>query len=220
LSLAARVYNYSLASTISPIHVRFYGQLYCTSTNSSEASCKGGSTACKTTGLCGDSFQIGADQVIAGIAGFKANAAEPNWATATADFAPANFPAIKGGNAYMVFRVAVWMQDANGELVDEMPGHGLTALPASNLTQISQVKFEPYSNNIGMYGVHQQFYICPASGCVPQKGGLSAEPVGSIKIVAVSVESSPQLERRSKLSATLQATGDRRQRRSCQYCLL
>ena len=146
LTLSARVYNYSLVTTTAPVHVRFYGQLYCTSSGSGENSCKNGNTTCKTPGLCGNSFQIGSDQIIPSIAGFKASGIEPNWALANVDFEPAKFTA---GNAYMVFWVVTWMQDNRGRLVAEMPGHGLTSVPGSNLTQITQIPLQPYSNNVG-----------------------------------------------------------------------
>ena len=85
LTLTTRVYNYSLKSTNDPtlaapakdIRVRFYGQLYCTSSSAAEASCKNGSTTCNTPGLCGNSFQIGSDQIIPSIAGFKAEGTSP-----------------------------------------------------------------------------------------------------------------------------------------------
>ncbi|HEY2472831.1 MAG TPA: hypothetical protein VGI45_33910, partial [Terracidiphilus sp.] len=214
LTLAARVYNYSLKSTNDPtladpakdIRVRFYGQLYCTSSSSSETSCKSGNTTCNTPGLCGNSFQIGSDDIIPSIAGFKAEGTEPNWTTATVDFTPANFDATKNGNAYMVFWVVVWMEDANGKLVAEMPGHGLTSIPATNLMQITQVPFEPYSNNVGMYGVHQRFYVCPTSGCVPQSTGLGGTQSSSaLKSITLSTNPKLMLEQRAKLSATLQA---------------
>ncbi len=214
LTLTARVYNYSLKDTNDPtladpakdIRVRFYGQLYCTSSSSTETSCKSGSTTCNTPGLCGDSFQIGSDYIIPSIAGFKAEGTEPNWTTANVDFIPANFDATKNGNAYMVFWVVVWMEDANGKLAAEMPGHGLTSIPAPNLTQITQVPFQPYSNNVGMYGVHQRFYICPTSGCVPQSTGLGAtQSSPALKSITLSINPQLLLEQRAKLSATLQA---------------
>jgi hypothetical protein len=216
LTLTTRVYNYSLKSTNDPtladpakdIRVRFYGQLYCTSSSAAEASCKNGSTTCNTPGLCGNSFQIGSDQIIPSIAGFKAEGTEPNWTTASVDFIPANFDAVKSGNAYMVFWVVVWMEDASGNLVAEMPGHGLTSIPASNLTQITKVPFEPYSNNVGMYGVHQRFYICPTSGCAPQNTGLGeTQSGGSVQSITLSTNPQVMLEQQTKLNATLQANG-------------
>jgi hypothetical protein len=216
LTLTARVYNYSLKDTNDPsladpakdIRVRFYGQLYCTSSSAAEASCKNGSTTCNTPGLCGNSFQIGSDQIIPSIAGFKAEGPEPNWTKASVDFIPANFDATKSGNAYMVFWVVVWMEDAGGNLAAEMPGHGLKSTPASNLTQITQVPFERYSNNVGMYGVHQRFYICPSSGCIQQNTGLGAtQSGGSVQSITISTNPQVMLEQRTKLNATLQATG-------------
>lgn len=83
------------------------------------------------------------------------------------------------------------MEDSGGNLAAEMPGHGLKSIPAVNLTQITQVPFESYSNNVGMYGVHQPFYICPPSGCVPQNTGLGSTQSGSLKSINLSI--SPQL---------------------------
>jgi hypothetical protein len=205
LTLSARVYNYSLVTTTAPVHVRFYGQLYCTSSGSGENSCKNGNAICRTPGLCGNSFQIGSDQVIPSIAGFKANGTEPNWALANVDFEPSKFTS---GNAYMVFWVVTWMQDAGGRLVAEMPGHGLTSVPTPNLTQITQTPIQQYSNNVGMYGVHQHFYVCPASGCDQQTTGAGATPsTGLLKSIRVSADSRILLEQRSKVTATLWAAG-------------
>lgn len=204
LTLAARVYNYSLVSTTAPVHVRFYGQLYCNSSSNTEASCKNGNTTC-SPGLCGNSFQIGADQIIPSIAGFKAAGNEPNWTIASVNYAPADFPATKSGNAYMTFWVVTWMQDAGGNLAPEMPGHGLRSTPPADLTQITQVPFEEYSNNIGMYGVHQRFYICPSSGCVQPGADLAAAASGSLKSITLAANPQLSLERREKVSATLQA---------------
>jgi hypothetical protein len=191
LTLTTRVYNYSLVNTTAPVHVRFYGQLYCSSSGS----------------LCGDSFQIGSDQIIPSIAGFKAQGTEPNWTTASVDFLPANYAATKSGNTYMVFWVVVWMQDGNG-LVAEMPGHGLTSVPASSMTQITDVPFEKYSNNVGLYGVHQQFYICPTSGCGHSSDGPGAtQSGGSLKSIHLSTTPQLLLEQRARINATLQAAG-------------
>lgn len=204
LTLSARVYNYSLANTTGSIHVRFYGQLYCTSSGSGENSCKSGNTTCEP-GLCGPSFLIGEDSKIQSISGFKANGNEPNWALAQVDFEPGKFIT---GNAYMVFWVVAWMQDGN-TLVTEMPGHGLASIPRSNLTQITQVPIQPYSNNVGMYGVHQHFYICPASGCESQQtiGSVPTSSTGLLKTITISVDPKILLEQRSKVSTTLRAAG-------------
>jgi hypothetical protein len=206
LSLTTRVYNYSLVDTTAPVHVRFYGQLYCSANGSSEKSCKNWKTnvSCSGGDLCGDSFQIGGDQLIASIVGFDSpdGKGAPNWRLASVDFLPTQFPATKSGNVQMVFWVVVWMQDANGNPVLEMQDHGLTAVPGSNLTQITQVATEEHSNNVGMYPVHQFFQILPA-GAPPQ-----VEPgIGSLKSISLSTSSQVPLEQRTKIVAALQTTG-------------
>lgn len=207
LTLSARIYNYSLVDTTAPVHVRFYGQLYCTSSSPGANGCRSGNTTCNTPGLCGNSFQIGSDQIIPLIAGFKTGTG-PNWTLANVDFAPADYPATKTGNVNMVFWVVAWMQDANGRLAAEMPSHGLTSIPGSNLTQITQVGIQPYSNNVGMYGVHQQFYVCPPSGCDQQTISAGATTsAGALRSITLAADSRMLLEQRSKLRATLRSTG-------------
>jgi hypothetical protein len=64
------------------------------------------------------------------------------------------------GVSYWNFWVVTWMQDENG-LVEEIPGHGLAAIPGADLTSFADVEIEAYSNNIGVYG--QVFALQPAS---------------------------------------------------------
>ena len=171
LSLSARIYNYSLVDTNSAslaqpaasIHVRFYGQFSCNSGVNTENSCIGpNNTTCAANTLCGSSFLIGETQ-IASIPGFDSpsnQGTQPNWAITQ----PVNFDTTPYSNTYLAFWVVTWMEDANGNLIPEMPGHGLTANPAGmTFQQISQVPFESYSNNVGMYEVHSPFFIFPAS---------------------------------------------------------
>lgn len=206
LSLTTRVYNYSLVDTTAPVHVRFYGQLYCSANGSRAKSCinwKTGSV-CNGGDLCGDSFQIGQDQIIQSIAGFESpdgNGA-PNWRLASVDFLPTQFPAVQSGNVQMVFWVVAWMQDANGNPVAEMQDHGLTAVPASSLTQITQVATEEHSNNVGMYPVHQFFQILPA-GAPPQAVFGRA----SLKSLSLSTSAQVSLGQRTKVVAALETTG-------------
>jgi hypothetical protein len=109
LSLTTRVHNYSLVDTdtTTPVHVRFYGQLYCSANGFREKSCTNWKTnaTCNSGDLCGDSFQIGQDQIIPAIAGFESpngNGA-PNWQLASVDFQPTQSPSTKDGNVKMVF---------------------------------------------------------------------------------------------------------------------
>jgi hypothetical protein len=83
----------------------------------------------------------------------------------------------------------------------------LTSVPGSNLTQITQTPIQTYSNNVGMYGVHQHFYVCPPSGCDQQTADASATPNGSLKSITISSDPKMLLEQRSKVSATLQLAG-------------
>jgi hypothetical protein len=102
----------------------------------------------------------------------------------------------------LVFWVVAWMEDGSGNLVPEMPGHGLKQNPAVNLAQISDVPIEDYSNNVGMYGVHQQFYI------LPKTTSLGAEASGGkLQNIAISVDSQAPLGQRAKIVANLQAAG-------------
>lgn len=177
LNLTVRVYNYSLANTPDPVQVRIYGQLYCSSGSSSEPSCVDPSQSqpCAGGTLCGPSFEIGQTQ-IPGIPGFKSESDGqgsylPDWTTATVPF-----DTTKYSGDYMVFWVVVWMQDASGNLVQEMPGHGLTDIPGPDITSILDVPIESHSNNVGLYGDYHQFYIAP-QGSLP---GSSQSP-GSLE---------------------------------------
>jgi len=131
--------------------------------------------------LCGDSFQIGQDQIIPAIAGFESpngNGA-PNRQLACVDFQPTQSPATKDGNVKMVFWVVVWIQDTNGNPVPEMDDHGLTAIPGPAITQITQVATQDHSNNVGMYPVHHFFQILPADA--PPQDGVG----GSLKSISL-----------------------------------
>jgi len=158
--------------------------------------------------LCGDSFPIGNPTSIPAIGGFNTNPGDQNeptnWQLASVDFVPADFPATQKGNVNMVFWVVAWMQDgSSGKLIEEMPGHGLTAIPGSNLTQITQVATEEYSNNVGMYPLNQYFQILPAG--VPPPG--APQIGGSLKSITVSLNPQISLGKGSKIEATMQATG-------------
>jgi hypothetical protein len=196
LTLSARVYNYSLVDTTGLVHVRFYGQRYCSS-GGTEASCRNGNSSCNAGTLCGNSFYIGESQ-IAAIAGFKADGGnDPNWKLTSVDFDTSNY-----ARSNLVFWVVAWMQDGSGNLVPEMPGHGLKQNPAANLAQITDVPTEDYSNNVGMYGVHQQFYI------LPKNTGVGATPSGGkLQSLALSVDSKAPLGQRAMMVANVQAAG-------------
>lgn len=185
LSLSARIYNFSLVDTNDPslphpaqaIHVRFYGQRY------------------SSGDLSGNAFEIGETQ-IASIPAFRSSPG-PNWTIATVPFDTTNY-----ANTFLVFWVAVWMEDADGNLVAEMPGHGLTAnLDGVTLARITDAPIEPYSNNVGMYGVHSQFFIAPATAAPD-----AAREAGTINHVSLSIaKRKTPVENRITLMARLKA---------------
>lgn len=214
LSLSARIYNYSLVDTNSgslahpaaSIHVRFYGQFLCETGDDSENSCIGvdGKTCTTPYTLCGNSFLIG-ETTLASIPGYNSpsnEGSQPNWALTT----PVNFDTTPYANSYLVFWVVTWMEDANGNLVPEMPDHGLTANPATlNFQQITQVPFELHSNNIGMYGVNSPFYVCPQTVCSPPNG-LTARRQGYLESVTVATREKLHLDERAQVTTHLRAT--------------
>jgi hypothetical protein len=167
LSLSARIYNFSLKDTNDPglahpakaIHVRFYGQQYCSGD------------------LCGDAFLIGETQ-ISSIPGFKSQDS-PNWTLASVPFDTTNY-----ANIYLAFWVLVWMEDANGNLVPEMPDHGLTRnLEGVSLAKITDVPIEAHSNNVGMYGVHSQFFVAPPTTL----GDAALSNPGNLEAISLSL---------------------------------
>ena len=205
LTLTARVYDYSLKDTVVPVQVRFYGQLYCSGSQSSEGSCTDWRTgaACQAGNLCGDSFEIGQSQINP-IPGFESSDGgdNPNWELASVDFAPSNFPATKNGKAEMVFWVVAWMNGANNEPAAEMPDHGLTAIPGPGLTQVYQVKTEAYSNNVGMYPIHQPFFLLPKGA--PETAAPSS---ASLQHLSLSTNAQVQLGQRTKVIAAVESSG-------------
>jgi hypothetical protein len=156
LLLEARVFNYSLTDMPAgtTVRVRFYGQPVAPDGSSFE----------------GPSFLIG-EQTIDPIPAFNSPTAgpNPNWSMASTTFDTTPYPDVS-----LVFWVVVWMQDAAGNLVPEMAGHGLTGVPGT-LTSIAQAPIEPFSNNVGFY--NQPIYIAPPS--TSQAAARAAVPPGT-----------------------------------------
>jgi hypothetical protein len=198
LSLQARVYNYSLPSnpssiTLPPdaeVHVRFYF------------------TPWNGTVAAGPSVLI--NEVVANpIPPFNdAQGAPPNWVLVPTTFDTSKFDQTKDGNVNVVFWVIVWMQDKNGNIIKEMPGHGLTGIPGTLASFADAAKLEEcqsdgncYSNNVGLYP--QVFYIAGQSlGAAP--GPTSA----TVDISKVGVSADRVTPNNSVvLSATLSSSG-------------
>ena len=150
LRLQARVYNYSLASlpTGAVVKVRFFAhKLAADATNTYNRWTPDG---------C---FVIGEDTVSLGA--FRSDPA----ATAPTNLALATalFDTTGHADEHLVFWVAAWAEDANGNLVAERERHGLTSLPPAGCPaqSILGVPVEFYSNNAGFYD--QPFYVIPQS---------------------------------------------------------
>lgn len=155
--IRARVYNFSLVDmpANARVHARFYGQVF------------------KNASLFGKSFLIG-ENVTGPIPGFNSNSTQgtrPNW-----DYTSVTFDTTKFAGTQLVFWVVVWMDDGTN-LIPELEGHGLTSNPASQtFNQIADVPVEAYSNNVGLYGTYNPFYVAARS-----TASAEAVPVSSGK---------------------------------------
>jgi hypothetical protein len=131
----------------------------------------------------------------------------------------------------LVFWTVVWMQDGSGNLISEMPGHGLTAIPPAGTqdsdwettvafsgtqTNPAVAQFDEcqppdqsgsvscYGNNIGLY--KQVFYIAPPS----QLGATPGARNGTVDIRKIDVSAARITPRDTDtLSATLSVSGVR-----------
>jgi hypothetical protein len=159
LLLQARVYNYSLAAmpTGTTVHTRFYAVPWNNTNNTAN----------------GPSVVIG-ESVTGPIPPFNTDNGSPNWQLVPI---PGAFDTTPYADQYVVFWVVVWMEDASGKLVAEMPGHGLRAIPGA-LTSFADVAgFEDaYDNNVGFY--KSAFYVFPkaSESRVAKKKPVSDKP--------------------------------------------
>ena len=147
--LQARVYNYSFKDMPagSTIQVQFYRQ------------------AIQGTTSISDSVLI--DQVTVNpLPGFNsANSPNtPNWTTASTTLDTSTL-----GDTYQIFWVLVWAEDSGGNMIADLPGHGLSAKPGT-LSAIGDAPLETvtfnaaqktFSNNVGY--LHSKFFIAPAA---------------------------------------------------------
>jgi hypothetical protein len=214
LTLQTRVYNYSLVDmpTGTEVHVRFYFMPWNTTRNlPAEPN--------------GNSYLINEEKV-GPIPAFNESTgpnAQPNWTLVSTTFDTSKFQETKDGNAHMILWVVVWMQDGNGNIIGEMPGHGLTAIPpagTANSEGETTVHFSGpqgspgvaqseecqsdgncYGNNLGLY--KQIFYIAPNSpGAAPPPTNASLD-IGKVDVSANQVTPRDTVV----LSATLLASG-------------
>ena len=213
LALQTRVYNYSFAPMPAgtQVHVRFYFMPW-NPTRSFPAEPNG------------NSYLI-SEETVNAIPAFNNETGpdtQPNWTLVSTTFDTSKFQETKNGNAHLVFWVLVWMQDANGNLISEMPGHGLTGIPSAGAVNPDGettvhypgvAQFEEcqppdasnqvgcYSNNLGFY--KQVFYINE-----PSLGATLGSTAGSLDIGKVDVSANQvTLSDTVALSAMLSTRG-------------
>src|SRR5262249_21594273 len=155
----------------------------------------------KTGNLVGDSFLIGR-QTLSRIPGFDPKGSVPNSVLVSL---PNAFDTTNYGGKDLVFWVLVFMLDASGGLVAEVPEHGLTGNPVRvAYRQITDVPIEQHSNNLGMYDVYSPFHIL-------QKPELGAPPEPTKGLARVHKVSLPShkllLNQRVRISAELTTGG-------------
>jgi hypothetical protein len=176
------------------VHVQFYGQLY------------------ENAELVGSSFLIGETTLSAPLCGFNSSSqacsGQPNWALASTSFDTSAFAQTQNGDVFLIFWVLVWMQDGQGNVVAELPDHGLTSgfTPSTTFAQITDVPIEPYSNNVGFYGyTGNGFYLAPPGEAI---GAPPTRP-GDLTVDQVLVEGDGAIPLDQKARVTLSLrTGD------------
>jgi hypothetical protein len=171
VNLRVRVYNYSLKNfpPTATLHVQFYAQpwgdgQFATGANSS--------TFAPAVFIGNGTTQLGDTTLplpLAFCGGFQNSSVDPcttspgsttnNW-----EYIYATWDTSTGGvtaNSTWKFWVVTWVEN-NGQLVSELPGHGLSSLPAANVqyNSLADVPIETYSNNLGFY--NQVFTVLPA----------------------------------------------------------
>jgi hypothetical protein len=170
LLLQARVYNYSLASMPAgtSVHTRFYGTQWNNTNNTA----------------IGSSFLIG-ESVTGPIPAFNTDTTNLNWQLVGI---PKPFDTTNFADQYLVFWVVVWMEDASGNLVGELPEHGLRAIPGTLTSFADVAAFEnSYDNNVGFY--KSAFYVFPkpSGSLVAKKKPGSKKPPPALKMSSPTV---------------------------------
>lgn len=177
LHISARVYNYSLKA-MNPgdaVHVQFYRQQWNPTLNVPI----GGSTLI--------------DEVVTSAIPPFTSAGEPNWKAVTIDFNTEDEG--MGIGTYWIFWVLVTGVDSQGNLITEVPGHGLDSasytpgdvfssildvpLEMVTINELNQDVDRSFTNNVGFF--KHAFYI--ASPIIPQ--GARPEPEINIENLRV-----------------------------------
>ncbi|WP_373507588.1 FG-GAP repeat domain-containing protein [Thiocapsa sp.] len=184
LRLQVRVYNFSLADMPagSEVRVRFYGQMYDNTTGKLEP---------------GTGFLI-AEEAYAPIPGFNsanADAEASNWILAETTFDTTDY-----SDRYLMFWVVVWGEEGSA-LMAELPDHGLTAIPAADLTDLPDVAIEGHSNNLGFY--RQPIFIAPQTSQDEVEAVMTATETDLIVETVDLVPSLVDQHREVKIAVTL-----------------
>jgi hypothetical protein len=139
-------------------------------------------------------------------------------------FDTSKYPQTQNGNVSVVFWVVVWMQDQNGKLVGELPGHGLSAIPptavpsnpsgitdpcslslfctVAKVEETSDAQGTTYSNNVGFFP--QAFYVAGATlGATPGPVSAAALDISKVDLSATQITTRDNIV----VSATLLASG-------------
>jgi hypothetical protein len=98
-------------------------------------------------------------------------------------------------NQDLVFWVVVWMEDASGNIVKELPLHSLSAIPGDGADFLSVAGLEQtYSNNLGFY--NQVFHVFPKSS--PAAARTTTPPEGEVGAGIIKAGSESQNIRRGE----------------------
>ncbi len=171
LNVAARIYNYSLATMPSgtEVHAAFYAQpwdanhgIFASQSNNPDAFAAatyiGEDVIAAIPPFCGGPM--------GGIDACSQESAPVNFATAQVQWDTTGL----ASETFWKIWVVVWMENG-GALVPEINSHGLTAIPGTKLNSLADVPIETYSNNLGFY--NQVFELTtPPSNTV-----VASEPV-------------------------------------------
>jgi len=173
LVLQARVYNYSFAAMPegTTVHVRFYGQPV--------------DSAKKPIG---GSFLIWEDNQLGLIPPFSHDG-PLNWLLAHVAFDTTGYgmKILPRTSRNLTFWVIVWMEDSSGQLVPEIDGHGLTAVPGTltSLEDADKIR-DSYSNNVGFY--KSAFYVSPPPSATSEPPAQGQEfSLGAVLVSAPQV---------------------------------
>jgi hypothetical protein len=211
VNLRARVYNYSVANfpAGAVMHVQFYAQPWdedqfaSAPGNSSqfapaiflgEGTDVNGATLAPVPAYCGGLITSG-DPCL--------NSTVQNW-----EYAYTTWDTSKNGvtaGSTWKFWVVVWAE-ANGSIVAEIPGHGLSSLPSANaqFNSLADVPIDTYSNNLGYYN---QVFTVLGNTATSSLGKAAIKPILVVSNVGPRSGSKTLRDEATPILANLRSTG-------------